>query len=127
MLKTYTLVRKEEQQISDTEGKMIFHLTDENGDQRTVWGTTKLDENLNPVSISTEKKREFPLIQCLFVTNVNETINIEFQQYNTVFERKEMGVSQQTVDDIAKSMMNKPVRLGPLLKSTQIKTTETVH
>ena len=127
MLKTYTLVRKEEIQVSDTVGKMIFHLKDENGEQRTVSGITKLDVDLNAVSISTDKKREYPLIECLFYSEVDETINIEFKQYNTVFERKDNEASEKTVEEIAKEMQSKPMRVGSLIKTTEVKTTDNIH
>jgi len=92
MIKTYTLVDREEQQISDFEGKMIFHLEDENGDKRTVWGLTALDDELNAIDITALRNREHPLIQCLFLTNVGEQINIEFTQYNDVFERNDAEI-----------------------------------
>ena len=110
MFKTFTLTQKEEEQISESEGKMTFHLTDESGFQRKVSGFTQLDENLNAVSISSPKKREHPLIQCLFITNVDETINIEFTQYNDVFVRNEQDVTEKTIEELAREMQNKPVR-----------------
>ena len=127
MFKTFTLTQKEEEQISESEGKMTFHLTDESGFQRKVSGFTQLDENLNAVSISSPKKREHPLIQCLFITNVDETINIEFTQYNDVFVRNDQDVTEKTIEELAREMQNKPVRLGPLLKSVEIKSTESIH
>ena len=127
MFKTFTLTRKEEEQLSETEGKMTFHLTDESGFQRQVSGFTHLDENLDAVSISTPRKREHPLIQCLFITNVNETINIEFTQYNDVFERNDQDTAEKSIEELAREMQNKPVRLGPLLKSVEIKSTESIH
>ena len=129
MFKTFSLIQKEEQQISATEGKMTFHLEDESGFKRTVWGFTELDQDLNAVSISTPRTREHPLIQCLFLTNVNEKINIEFTQYNDVFERKDEEVtitSAEDIEKIAKEMQNKPMRVGALLKSTEVKTTESI-
>ncbi len=116
MLKTYTLEKVVDEQYTETEGKRTFHLVDENGDRRTVWGSTLLDENQHPVSISTDKKREYPLIQCLFNSKVKDTIKIEFTQYNCVFDRKSMNVDHQTIEDIAKEMQKKPVRIGPLLQ-----------
>ena len=127
MIKTFTLQRIEEQQISATEGKMTFYLVDENGEYRTVTGATHLDENRQAIKISTQIKREHPLIQCLFDSDLNDTINIEFDQYNTVIERKDSNSTTPSVDDLIKEMQEKPIRLGPMLKSTQIKTTETVH
>ena len=130
MLKTFTLTKKEEEQISDTEGKMTFHLTDENGVQRTVWGVTRLDDQLNAVSITSDRPREHPLLQCLFVTNVDEQINIEFTHYNDVFERREEKLTVSSAEDIeriAKEMQDKPMRVGSLLKSVEVKSTETIH
>ena len=129
MFKTFKLIEKKEEQFSQTEGKMIFRLEDENGIERTVWGNTQLDEDLNSVAIVALRPREHPLIQCLFLTNVNEKINIEFTQYNDVFERKDDESTVVTAEDlerIAKEMQNKPMRVGALLKSTEIKTTESV-
>ena len=127
MFKTFTLTRKEEEQLSETQGKMTFHLTDENGFERKVSGLTQLDENLNAVSVSSPRKREHPLIQCLFITNVDETINIEFSQYNDVFVRNDQDKTQKTIEDLAREMQNRPLRLGPLLKSVEIKSTESIH
>lgn len=129
MFKTFKLIEKKEEQFSQTEGKMIFRLEDENGIERTVWGNTQLDEDLNSVAIVALRPREHPLIQCLFLTKVNEQINIEFTQYNDVFERKDDESTVVTAEDlerIAKEMQNKPMRVGALLKSTEIKTTESV-
>lgn len=130
MFKTFKLINREEEQVSDHEGKMTFHLEDENGVQRKVWGITELDEDLNAISITALRTREHPLIQCLFLTNINEQINIEFTQYNEVFERKEDDLKVVTAEDlekIAKEMQNKPMRVGALLKSTEIKTTESIN
>ncbi len=130
MFKTFKLISKKEEQVSDNEGKMIFHLQDENGVERKVWGITELDEDLNAISITALRTREHPLIQCLFLTNVDEMINIEFTQYNDVFERKEEEMKVTTAEDlekIAKEMQNKPMRVGALLKSTEIKTTESIN
>lgn len=129
MFKTFKLINRVEEQVSEHEGKMTFHLEDENGVQRTVWGITELDEDLNAISITALRTREHPLIQCLFLTNIDEQINIEFTQYNDVFERKENNtkvVTAEDLDKIAKEMQNKPMRVGALLKSTEVKTTESM-
>ena len=116
MLKTFTLEKVVDEQLTETEGKRIFYLIDENGDKRTVWGSTLLNDSQQPVSISTNKKREYPLIQCLFNSKVQDTIKIEFTQYNSVFNRKSMSDVQQTVEDIMKEMKTKPMRVGSLLQ-----------
>lgn len=129
MFKTFKLIEKKEEQAAEFSGKMTFHLQDENGVERTVWGMTELDDELNAISITALRTREHPLIQCLFLTNVGESINIEFTQYNEVFERKEDDMKVTTAEDlekIAKEMQDKPMRVGALLKSTEIKTTESI-
>ena len=130
MFKTFKLIEKKEEQFSQSEGKMTFRWEDEPGIERTVWGHTQLDENLDSVAIVALRPREHPLIQCLFLTNVNEQINIEFTQYNDVFERKDDESVVTTAEDlekIAKEMQNKPMRVGALLKSTEVKITESVE
>lgn len=127
MFKTYTLIKIEEQQLTDTEGKMTFFIADENDELRKVCGETRLNADKKAVSISTTKKREHPLIQCLFNSEINETVNVEFDHYNALFKREDNQVIVQTIEKLAKEMQSKPVRLGPLLKSTQIKMTESIH
>ena len=129
MFKTFKLKEKRAEQLSDTEGKITFLIEDENGFERTVWGTTQLDQDTNPISISAIRSREHPLIQCLFITNVNEEFNIEFTQYNDVFERTDDDQKIITADDLDKimqEMQDKPMRVGALLKSVEVKTTESM-
>lgn len=129
MFKTFKLIEKKEERLSAVQGKMTFHLEDENGIERSVWGLTELDSELNAISITSLRPREHPLIQCLFLTNVNEKINIEFTQYNDVFDRKDEMTEVMTAEDlekIAKEMQDKPMRVGALLKSTEVKTTESM-
>jgi len=118
MLKTFTLNKIEEEVLSESEGKMTFELTDENGDVRTVWGETTLGDDGIPVSISAVKTREHPLIQCLFKSQPNETIKIEFTQYNDIFERKDDDEKTPTIEELIEEMKKKPLRMGELLEFT---------
>lgn len=116
MLKTFTLEKVVDELLTETEGQRTFHLSDEKGEKITVWGNTLLDENQQPVSISTHKKREYSLIQSLFSSKIKDTIKIEFTQYNSVFDRKSMSEVQQTVEDIMTKMQKKPLRVGSVLR-----------
>lgn len=116
MLKTFTLNKIKEVITSATEGKMTFHLIDESGITRTVWGKTTIDENNQPICILAVKKREHPLIQCLFKSQLNETIRIEFTQYNDIFDRKDEDEKVPTVEELMKEMQSKPLRMGELLE-----------
>jgi len=128
MLKTFTLTSKTQEKMSETDGTMVFHLEDENGFKRQVKGNTTLDITGNAISISATHPREHPLIQCLFLTDINEEINIDFTQYNDVFERKEevKVATAEDIEKIAKEMQSKPMRVGSLLKSTEVKYTESI-
>jgi hypothetical protein len=97
MLKTYMIEKVEEEQHSDTEGSMTFHLVDENGDCRTVSGTTYIDKNKVAQGISSESIRELPLIESLFSARDKKTIDIEFDHFNKVFNRE----LNKTVNQIA--------------------------
>jgi len=119
MLKTFTLNKIEEEVLSELEGKMTFELTDENDITRTVWGTTKLDENGTPISITAIKTREHPLIQCLFKSQPKDMIKIEFTQYNDVFERKDEDAKAPTVEELMKEMQSKPLRMGEMLELSE--------
>ena len=97
MLKTYMIEKVVEEQLSDTEGKMTFHLVDENGDCRTVSGTTYIDKNKVAQGISSESIRELPLIESLFSARYKNTIDIEFDHFNKVYNRE----LDKTVNQIA--------------------------
>ncbi len=87
MIKTYTLNKIEEEQISDKKGTMTFHLTDEKGDSRKVTGITFLDENKKAKGICSSTKRELPLVQLLFEMKENEVLELEFKYFNDKYNR----------------------------------------
>ena len=97
MLKTYMIEKVVEEQLSDTEGTMTFHLVDENGDCRTVSGITYINKNKVAQGISSESIRELPLIESLFSARHKKTIDIEFDHFNKVYNRE----LDKTVNQIA--------------------------
>ena len=86
-----------EEVLCDSTGKMTFHLIDENGDCRVVSGMTFLDENQQPQGISSESKRELPLIESLFSNRDKKIIDIEFSHFNRVYDRDQ----DKTINQIA--------------------------
>lgn len=77
-----------EEQLSESEGLMTFYLVDENGDCRTVSGKTHLDKDLQPQGITTESKRELPLIDTLFGLRHKKVVDIEFDSFNKNYYRE---------------------------------------
>lgn len=87
MLKTYMIEKIVEKQLSNTVGTMEFHLVDENGDSRRLSGMTFLDENQQAQGISSECKRELPLIENLFSFRDKKVVDIDFESFNKVYDR----------------------------------------
>jgi len=97
MLKTFMIEKVVEEVLCDSTGKMTFHLIDENGDCRTVSGMTFLDENQQPQGISSESKRELPLVESLFSNRDKKTVEVEFSHFNKLYDRDQ----DKTVNQIA--------------------------
>ncbi len=52
MLKTSTLNKRIDKQLSETEGTATFYITDEKGDARETSGSTLLNENKLPQGVT---------------------------------------------------------------------------
>ncbi len=101
MLKQFTLNKREEEIISDTEGKMSFYITDENGVERVISGTTYLNEDKQAQGITSPNKRELPLIESLFRLKTGEVVEVEFAPYNKVYYRDiDKTVNQLAYDTV---------------------------
>jgi len=93
MIKQFTLNKREEKKISDTEGTMSFFITDENGNDRVVTGTTFLNEDQVAQGISSKNKR--------FRLEIGEIIDVEFEPYNKVYYRDlDKTVNQLAYDTV---------------------------
>lgn len=97
MLKKFMIEKVVEEQVTDTTGTIVFHLADENGNCRTVSGSTYLDENKKARGISTDSIRELPLIESLFSNRDKKIIEVEFDHFNKVYNRE----TDQTINQIA--------------------------
>lgn len=103
MLKTFILNKRIEKQLSDTSGVITFYITDEAGNSREIIGDTFLDKNMQPQGISSNNKRELPLIEGLFRLDLNESIDIEFKHYNNQYNRElDKTVNQVAYDTVMK-------------------------
>ena len=82
---------------------MTFLLKDEHGDERPVTGDTFLNEDKQPIGISSSNKRELPLIEDMLHLDVGETVEIEFDAYNHVYNRElDKTVNQIAYDKVIK-------------------------
>ena len=88
MLKKFMIEKVEQEQLTDTNGTITFHLVDEEGNYRTVKANTFLDENKEAKGVSTDNIRELPLIESLFSYRNKKIIEIEFDYFNQVYDRE---------------------------------------
>ncbi len=128
MLKTYTLLKKDHVVNSNKHGTMTFIIRDENGDERPVSGETFLGEDKLPKGISSSNKRELPLIEDLLHLDVDETIEIEFDAYNNVYNRElDKTINQIAYDKVIKMQQERKLfyRLKSFLGMTSTPPPET--
>ena len=122
MLKKFKLKKREEKQLTDTQGTMSFHIDDENGISRVVTGVTYLNEEKIAQGITTDNKRELPLIEGLFRMKVDEVIDVEFDAYNKMYLRDlDKTVNQVAYDTVLEMEKEKKLlyRLGKLISSNK--------
>lgn len=123
MLKQFTLNKREEKYLSDTQGTMSFHIRDETGTERIVTGSTFLNEDKIAQGISTKNKRELPLIESLFRLEIGESIEVEFNFYNEVYYRDlDKTVNQVAYDTVLKMKKEKSFffRLAKIFKKSPV-------
>ena len=106
MLKKFMIEKIDQEQITDTTGTIIFHLVDENGDYRTVRGSTFLDENKRAQGVSTDSIRELPLIENLFSNRDKKIVEVEFDHFNKVYDRETDSTINQKAYEAVVKMQN---------------------
>lgn len=103
MLKTFTLIKKDHVQESEHHGTMTFLFKDELGNERIVEGDTYLGDDKKPRGISSSNKRELPLIEDMLHLDVGESVEIEFDAYNSVYNRElDKTINQIAYDKVLK-------------------------
>ena len=128
MLKMYTLNNRVDQQLSDTAGTVIFHVTDENGESRKIFADTYLDENQVPQVVTASNKRELPLVEGLFRLEIGESTTLDFTLYNKTFSRKQDKTANQIAYDEVLKMQEENYLLtkaGKIFKFNKKKAAET--
>jgi len=83
----FTLKDKQFKEISKGKGVLSFHLVDELGRDRIVKAQAKLNWFKKIHSVRPMYHRETPLVNALVKTKLNETIQVDFTEYNKKFPR----------------------------------------
>ena len=111
MLKKFMIAKVDQEQLTETTGSIVFHLIDEEGYCRKVEGSTFLDENKKAQGVSTKLVRELPLIENLFSNRHNKHVEVEFDHFNKVFDRKSGKTVNQIAYDTVMQMLQKQTLL----------------
>lgn len=87
MLKKFMIEKIDQEKTSDGTGTITFHIVDENGECRIIEGSTYFDEEQGIEGILSDSSRELPLLQTLFKHRDEKMIEIEFGNYNHIYDR----------------------------------------
>jgi len=104
MHKEFRIKKIEQEQLTDTTGSIVFHIVDENGYERTVNGSTFLNADNEAQAVSTESIRELPLIENLFSNRHKERIEVEFENFNRMFDRETNSTVNKKAYEAVKKM-----------------------
>lgn len=104
MYKTYTIKDYKFKEISSGNGSISYYLVDELGEERVVTAKAKRGLIKKIKSVQAIYHRETPLVNALANSAVNDTIVIDFSDFNREHPRVSTGsqfrkVSKSTVTD----------------------------
>ena len=83
----YCLKQQKFKEVSAGKGVVEYFLIDEFGNERTVAALAKLNWRKQLNSVKPIHHRELPLIQALAKASMNETIEVDFTEFNKKFKR----------------------------------------
>ena len=83
----YTITGYNFTEISGGKGSIEYKLTDDFGNERTVTAMAKLNFFNKVSSVRPIYHRELPLIQALAQTKLNQSVNVDFSEYNKKYPR----------------------------------------
>ncbi len=91
MYKTYTIKSFNFKEISKGKGSLSYYLVDERGDERIVMAKAKRGLIKKIKSIEPIHHRETPLVKALANSSVNDTIVVDFSEFNRKYPRVSTG------------------------------------
>ncbi|MCK5727418.1 MAG: hypothetical protein KAH22_11420 [Thiotrichaceae bacterium] len=90
MIKRFTLKKIEHKIISKKKGMLTYIVVDENNTQRTVASVTSLDRRGEIKSRKAVYKREIPLVDALTGLALNQSLTVDFSDFNKTFKRSKV-------------------------------------
>ena len=83
----YCLKQQKFKEVSSDKGVVEYFLVDEFGNERTVSAMAKLNWRKQLSTVKPIHHRELPLVEALAKASINETIEVDFTEYNKKFTR----------------------------------------
>ncbi len=84
---SYVLKNHDFREVSKGRGVLDYHLVDEFGNKRTVSARACMGWNKKIKSVYPLVQRETPLVEALAKTAINESITVDFSEFNKKFPR----------------------------------------
>ncbi len=93
---TYTYKDYNLRETSKGRGVLTFHLVDKEGHKRTVSAIVKLGFNNKIISARPLHQRETPILKVLQKASINETIQVDFSDYNARNQRPDLSSKEMS-------------------------------
>ena len=93
-------------EVSKGKGVVEYHLLDEHGNKRKVSAMAELNWRKQVSSVKPIHHRELPLVEALARAALNETIEIDFSEFNKKYPRGSMRAKKMKVHSIRVSKNN---------------------
>lgn len=98
MIKTYVLKEYQCKEISSGKGSINYLLIDELGNERVVTALATLGIIKKIKSVEPIYHRETPLVEMLSKASINDTIEIDFSNFNKMNPRPSSSSKSQRID-----------------------------
>ena len=96
----YALKEQKFKEISKGKGAVEYHLIDEYGNHRTVTAMANLNWRNQVSSVKPIHHRELPLVVALAKISLNETIEVDFAEFNKKYPRGSIRAKKMSVKNI---------------------------
>ncbi len=97
----YCLKQQKFKEVSSDKGVVEYFLVDEFGNERTVSAMAKLNWRKQLSTVKPIHHRELPLVEALAKASINETIEVDFTEYNKKFTRGSIRKQKISVPSVS--------------------------
>lgn len=104
---SYCLKQQTFKEVSSGKGVVEYFLIDEYGNQRRVSAMAKLNWRKQLSTVKPIHHRELPLIQALAKAQINETIEVDFTEFNKKYKRGSIRTQRISVPKVKVKVSHK--------------------